>query len=105
MKRDIGRNIKKISEFAEIDLDDDLMAITQKHSSFSFMTGFKDRFDDWVADFARAYLRIDINSVSFKNYQSEHSIDDLPQVKIVGAIPQVKSLSNTIPMDKIFKYK
>ena len=46
MKRDIGRNIKKISEFAEIDLDDDLMAITQKHSSFSFMTGFKDRFDD-----------------------------------------------------------
>ena len=66
---------------------------------------FKDRFDDWVADFARAYLRIDINSVSFKNYQSEHSIDDLPQVKIVGAIPQVKSLSNEIPMDKIFKYK
>ena len=66
---------------------------------------FKERFDNWVAEFARAYLRIDINSDSFKEYQSKYSINDLPQVKIVGAIPQVKSLSNEIPMDKIFKYK
>ena len=46
MKKDLNRNIKKISEFVEIDLDDDLLAITIRHSSFSFMTTFKDRFDD-----------------------------------------------------------
>ena len=46
MKEDLNGNIKKIAEFAEINLDDDLLAITVKHSSFSFMTAFKDRFDD-----------------------------------------------------------
>ena len=46
MKEHLNRNIKKISEFAEIDLDEDLLSITEKHSSFSFMTDFKDRFDD-----------------------------------------------------------
>ena len=46
MKKDLNRNIKKISEFVEIDLDDDLLAMTIRHSSFSFMTTFKDRFDD-----------------------------------------------------------
>ena len=46
MKKHLSRNIKKISEFAEIDLDEDLLSITEKHSSFSFMTDFKDRFDD-----------------------------------------------------------
>ena len=46
MKKHLSRNIKKISEFAEIDSDEDLLSITEKHSSFSFMTDFKDRFDD-----------------------------------------------------------
>ena len=46
MKKHLSRSIKKISEFAEIELDEDLLAITEKHSSFSFMTDFKDRFDD-----------------------------------------------------------
>ena len=46
MKENLSSNIKKISEFAEIELDDDLLAITEKHSSFLFMTDFKDRFDD-----------------------------------------------------------
>ena len=46
MKKHLSRNIKKISEFAEIDLDEDLLSITEKYSSFSFMTDFKDRFDD-----------------------------------------------------------
>ena len=46
MKENLSSNIKKISEFAEIELEDDLLAITEKHSSFSFMTDFKDRFDD-----------------------------------------------------------
>ena len=46
MKKYLSSNIKKISKFAEIELDDDLLAITEKHSSFSFMTDFKDRFDD-----------------------------------------------------------
>ena len=46
MKKDLNCNIRKISEFVEIDLDDDLLAITIRHSSFSFMTTFKDRFDD-----------------------------------------------------------
>ena len=45
MKKYLSSNIKKISKFAEIELDDDLLAITEKHSSFSFMT-LKDRFDD-----------------------------------------------------------
>lgn len=46
MKKHLSRNIKKICEFAEIDLDEDLLSITENHSSFSFMTDFKDRFDD-----------------------------------------------------------
>ena len=46
MKENLNGNIKKISEFAEIELDDDLLAITEKHSNFSFMIDFKDRFDD-----------------------------------------------------------
>ena len=46
MKKYLSSNIKKISKFAEIELDGELLAITEKHSSFSFMTDFKDRFDD-----------------------------------------------------------
>ena len=46
MKENLNGNIKKISKFAEIDLDDDLLAITEKQSSYLFMTDFKDRFDD-----------------------------------------------------------
>ena len=46
MKQDITSTIKKIAAFIEVALDQDLLEITKKHSSFSFMTEHQDRFDD-----------------------------------------------------------
>ena len=46
MKQDITATIKKIAAFIEVALDQNLLEITKKHSSFSFMTEHQDRFDD-----------------------------------------------------------
>ena len=46
MKEDAEGTIERIADFAGIDLDDELRAITLEHSSLSFMQKFKDRFDD-----------------------------------------------------------
>ena len=38
--------IRRVAEFIDVPLDDELLAITLEHSSFSYMLEHKDRFDD-----------------------------------------------------------
>lgn len=46
MKEDLTGTIRKVADFMEIDLDDELLAITEEHASLAFMQQHKDRFDD-----------------------------------------------------------
>ena len=46
MKLDLASAIDKIAAFMEIEVDQELLNITKKHSSFRFMTEHKNRFDD-----------------------------------------------------------
>lgn len=46
MKTDIRGTIQSIAEFIEVELDSELLDITEKHSSLDFMLRHKDRFDD-----------------------------------------------------------
>lgn len=46
MKNDLPGTIKKVAAFMEIDLDDELLAITQEHSSLAFMQKHNAHFDD-----------------------------------------------------------
>lgn len=46
MKEDLEGTIEKIAAFMDIELDDELRAITLEHASLPFMQRHKDRFDD-----------------------------------------------------------
>lgn len=46
MKQDPEGVIQRIADFAGIELDDELLAITLDHTSLDFMKAHKDRFDD-----------------------------------------------------------
>lgn len=46
MQKDATKTIQTVADFVGITLDDELMEITQKHSSIDFMKTHKDRFDD-----------------------------------------------------------
>lgn len=46
MKEDPEAAIERIAAFCDIELDDELKAITLEHSSLAFMQRHKDRFDD-----------------------------------------------------------
>lgn len=46
MKANLTGTIQTVAAFMEIDLDDELLAITERHASLSFMQQHKDRFDD-----------------------------------------------------------
>lgn len=46
MKEDLPGTIRKVADFINIPLDDDLRAIAEEHASFAFMERHKDRFDD-----------------------------------------------------------
>ena len=46
MLEDAERSIRRIAEFIGIPLDDELLAVTQQHSSIEFMLQHKDRYDD-----------------------------------------------------------
>jgi len=46
MKDDLEGTIHKVAAFINIDLDDELLAITLEHSSLQFMQQHTDRFDD-----------------------------------------------------------
>jgi hypothetical protein len=46
MKDNSTKTIRKVSDFMGIALDDELLAITEKHASLSFMQKYKERFDD-----------------------------------------------------------
>ncbi len=46
MKKDLAGTIKKIAQFIDIRLDDDLLAITQTHASLPFMQKHGNKFDD-----------------------------------------------------------
>jgi hypothetical protein len=46
MKQDLPGTIRQIATFIEIDLDDELLAITEEHASLAFMQRHKDKFDD-----------------------------------------------------------
>jgi len=46
MKRDLTGTICRVADFIGVDLDDELLQITQHHASFPFMLTHKDKFDD-----------------------------------------------------------
>jgi len=46
MRQDLPGTIKKVAQFIDIPLDDELMAITEEHASLDYMLRHKDRFDD-----------------------------------------------------------
>ena len=46
MKDDLESTIEKIAAFIDIELDDELRAVTLEHASLPFMQQYKDRFDD-----------------------------------------------------------
>ncbi|MEH6587119.1 MAG: sulfotransferase domain-containing protein [Halioglobus sp.] len=46
MKEDLTGTIRKVADFMQIELDDELLSIAQEHASLPFMQQHKDRFDD-----------------------------------------------------------
>jgi len=46
MKQDSPGTIRKVAGFLNIELDDELLRITEEHASLAFMQQHKDRFDD-----------------------------------------------------------
>ena len=48
MTGDLTGTIRKVANFMAIELDDELLAITQEHASLAFMQQHKDRFDDRI---------------------------------------------------------
>ena len=46
MTADLPGTIRKVADFIDIELDDELLAITEEHASLGFMLKHKDRFDD-----------------------------------------------------------
>lgn len=46
MKADLTGTIRRVADFIGIELDDELLAMTQEHASLDFMLAHKDRFDD-----------------------------------------------------------
>lgn len=46
MKEDLTGTIRRVANFIDIELDDELLAITEKHASLEFMLQHKDRYDD-----------------------------------------------------------
>ncbi len=48
MRKDLPGTIRKVAQFIDIPLDDELMAMTQEHASLDYMLRHKDRFDDFL---------------------------------------------------------
>lgn len=46
IKKDLPGTIKRVANFIDIELDDELQTITELHASFAFMKEHNDRFDD-----------------------------------------------------------
>ncbi len=46
MQENPEATIKRVAEFIDVPLDDELLAITLEHSSFAYMSAHQDRFDD-----------------------------------------------------------
>jgi len=46
MLQDPRHTIRRIAAFIDIELDDELLALTEEHASLEFMLAHKDRFDD-----------------------------------------------------------
>ncbi len=46
MNRDLETTVRRVAEFIDIALDDELLAIVMRQSSMPFMLAHKDRFDD-----------------------------------------------------------
>lgn len=48
MKEDLEGSIRRVAEFVDLPLDDELLRIAMKHASLDFMLAHKDRFDDFL---------------------------------------------------------
>jgi hypothetical protein len=48
MQQDLDGTVRRVAEFMDIELDDELFAITCEHGSLPFMQRHKDRFDDLI---------------------------------------------------------
>jgi hypothetical protein len=80
MKGDLPGTIERVATFMQIDLDDELFAITQEHTSLAFMKKHSDRFDDRLMrehSIAVAGLSTDIDSSKVRSGQVGESRQQL----------------------------
>jgi hypothetical protein len=84
MKQDLTGTIRKVAEFIGIELDDDLLALTEEHASFAFMERHKDRFDDlMMRDLGERVANLSTGSDSAKIRKGtvgEHKRTQSPEV-------------------------
>ncbi|MEH6559231.1 MAG: sulfotransferase domain-containing protein [Oceanicoccus sp.] len=80
MKDDLDLTIHKVANFIDIELDQELLAITREHSSLPFMQKHSDRFDDKMMrerSIAVAGLPADSDSAKVRNGQVGESHQQL----------------------------
>ena len=84
MTGDLTGTICKVASFMGIELDDELLAITEEHASLAFMQRHKDRFDDRIIrelSVEAAGLPADSDSSKVRSGQVGHAREQLdPQV-------------------------
>ena len=67
MNKDLEGTIRRVADFMDVTLDEELLAITMEHSSLPFMQAHKDRFDDkMMRERSVAVLGLPANSDSSK---------------------------------------
>jgi len=72
MKDDLDLTIRRIADFIDIELDEELLAITREHSSLPFMQKNSDHFDDRLMrerSIAVAGLPVDSDSAKVRSGQ------------------------------------
>ncbi|UCH41993.1 MAG: sulfotransferase domain-containing protein [Gammaproteobacteria bacterium] len=84
MKQDLTGIIRKVAEFIDIELDEDLLALAEEHASFTFMERHKDRFDDlMMRDLGERVANLPTGSDSAKirkGIVGEHKRTQSPEV-------------------------
>lgn len=84
MKQDLTGTIRKVAEFIDIELDEDLLSLTEEHASFAFMERHKDRFDDlMMRDLGERVANLPTGSDSAKirkGIVGEHKRTQSPEV-------------------------
>jgi len=80
MKQDLTGTIRKIAAFIGVELDDELLAITEEHASLAFMQRHKDKFDDLLMrNFSEQVANIPpgSDSANGKKLWARHSVSPI----------------------------